>query len=258
MKELQPTVKFIEQITRKAGRILLKHQGSIVKVADRGSGDYTTQADLASENYLVTAVKRRFPDHQILTEEEGIKEVSLQKPCWIIDPLDGTRNFTFGIPLWVVSVAFYDQGEGQIGAIFCPRLNEFFLAQKGQGATLNGQPIHVSQKSTLDQAFLVTNYFYSPEAAGKNTAWLNSLSGRILAASILNCSLLEICYIAAGRFDAGLYRGGKPWDWAAVKVIMEEAGGVMTKLDGKAADIFYPDHLFNNGVLHSAILATKP
>lgn len=260
VKDQEPDQEFITNLARQAGKILLDHEFKATKIKTKGLGNFTLSADKASEAYLTGAVQKVFPTHQILAEEEGLKKVDFDRPLWVIDPLDGTGNFAGTIPIWAVSIAYYNHREGILGAVYCPRLEELFLAEKGKGAYLNGKRIYVSSQEELRGMRVAINCPYTPSLRRVNLQWLERLSDLVALYATPNCAVWEISSIAAGRYDVGIYQNGQPWDWAAAAVILIEAGGKITKINGTNWSIFEPDLLASNGRLHNFVkpLLTNP
>ncbi len=219
-----------------------------------GINNPVTEADLASEKAIVAAIKAEFPDHFILSEEAGeIKMDSEYK--WIIDPIDGTINFANRIPICCVSIGIERNGELIMGAVYNPFFNEFFFAEKGSGATLNDKKITVTSKRDLEKSCLVTGFPYT---------YLDSPNGPLqvferfirkgVAVRRLGSAAIDLCWVAAGRFDGFYEHKLQAWDSAAGIIILEEAGGKVTGFDGKKHSIYQPDILASNGVMHDAIL----
>ena len=234
-------------IARAAGDILkarLNLERS-VSAKDTSGVDLVTDADRASEDAILEALGRRFPDHAVLAEERG--EVGKGTFLWLVDPLDGTVNYTHRVPHFCVSMAV--EGPGPSGArqllagvVVNPMLGEVFAAAAGQGATLNGAPIRVSAAKGLSSALVCTGFPYSlresPEAP---LALFNRLVPRAQGVRRLGAAALDLAYLAAGRFDAFFEYGLKPWDTATGALLIQEAGGVIARLDGGPYDARSPD-----------------
>ena len=219
-----------------------------------GINNLVTEADHASEKLIIDIIRKDFPDHGILSEEIG----ELATPSeyrWIIDPIDGTVNFANRIPICCVSIAVEQNGEVVMGAVYNPFMNEFFFAQKGYGATLNNKQIRVSSKSEVIRACLVTGFPYT---------YLDMPNGplqifeRFIRKGIpvrrLGSAAIDLCWVAAGRFDGFYEMNLQAWDSAAGFHIVEEAGGKVTDFKGNH---FSPHQTFvvaTNGVIHEEIL----
>ena len=195
-------------------------------------------------------IKKDFPNHFILSEEAGeIKMDSEYK--WIIDPIDGTINFSNGIPICCVSIGLEHAGKLVMGAVYNPLMDEFFFAQKGFGASLNDKKISVSKKSDLSKSCLVTGFPYKYlDTENSPLEVFERFIRKGIAVRRLGSAALDLCWTAAGRFDGFYEHSIKAWDNAAGIIILEEAGGKVTGFDGKAHSIYQPDILATNGLLH--------
>jgi myo-inositol-1(or 4)-monophosphatase len=219
-----------------------------------GINNPVTEADHASEKAIFSIIKSKFPDHYILSEEAGeIIQDSTYK--WIIDPIDGTINFAHGIPLNCVSIGVEKEGEVILGAVYNPHLNEFFLAEKGGGATLNDRPIHVSNQAETIHACLVTGFPYT---------YINMENGpleifeRFIRKGVpvrrLGSAAIDLCWVAAGRFDGFYEHKLEAWDSAAGYLMVEEAGGRVTDYDGNKYSPYQHRILATNGRIHDEML----
>jgi myo-inositol-1(or 4)-monophosphatase len=234
---MPPTLEQLIDWAREAGSILRSGLGLDHIIDHKGEIDLVTEMDHRSEDYLIGQVRAAFPDHAIVSEEAG-RLAGNQNRCWYIDPLDGTLNYAHGVPIFCVSIAYAEDDQIRLGVVYDPMQEECFSAERGQGARLNGQPIHVNAQADLDQAFLVTGFPYDV----RQTAFNNiELFGRMVLTSQsvrrLGSAALDLGYIAAGRFDGYWEIRLKPWDLAAGALLVEEAGGVITAFDGD------PDYL---------------
>lgn len=219
-----------------------------------GVNNPVTEADHASEKAIMQVIRAHFPEHYILSEEAG-KIVQDSNYKWIIDPIDGTINFAHGIPLNCVSIGIEKDGEMLLGAVFNPHLNEFFLAEKGKGATLNDRPIHVSNQSEAIKACLVTGFPYT---------YINMPNGpleifeRFIRKGVpvrrLGSAAIDLCWVAAGRFDGFYEHKLEAWDSAAGYLIVEEAGGRVTDFDGNKFSPYQHRILATNGRIHDELL----
>ncbi len=238
---------------RGAGRIQLERVGT-ARVERKGPADITTDVDRACETFVAELVRKRHPGHEILGEEgsDGRRGAS---HLWIVDPLDGTKNYAHGYGRSCVSLALAVDGLVVLGAVFNPRADELFFAEQGAGATLNGAPIHVSRTETLDRAMVASALGYSGRVA--DTGQLQRLA-RVLAVVEAvrsdGCAALDLCDVACGRFDGYFERGLHAWDTAAGALIVENAGGRVSTSQGAAHDIYGRDTLATNGRLHGALL----
>lgn len=219
-----------------------------------GINNLVTEVDLASEKLIMGIIQESYPDHYILTEESG--DLSTSSPFkWIIDPIDGTVNYANGIPICCVSIGLEKDGEMLMGAVYNPFMDEFFFAEKGEGATLNGQPISVSQKQAVESAILVTGfpYTYLNEENGPLDTF-----GRFIRAGIpvrrLGSAAIDLCWVACGRFDGYFEHKLNAWDSAAGFLIVEEAGGRVTDFQGNPYSPYQPRIIATNGAIHDELI----
>ena len=216
----------MERWAREAGTIQLRYfRGDKLNIAEKQNAfDVVTAADKESERYLISKIRATYPSHSILSEESGCEEHDGEWR-WIIDPLDGTTNFSQGLPVFSVSIALEHKGEIVAGTVFAPYLNEFFKAVKGKGATLNGTPIHCSTKEYLATAVLATGVPYDKGVnPDNNLDNINRLAVKVRGIRRLGSAAVDLCYVAAGYFDGYWEMGINIWDVAAGTLIATEAG----------------------------------
>lgn len=244
------------QAAREAGAIIQDFAARRFDIIHKGRINLVTEADLASEKHIKELIAARYPTHKILAEESGISHHAEADYCWIIDPLDGTTNFAHGFPCYCVSIGLEHKGEIIAGVIYDPTRDEMFVAERGAGATLNGQKIAVSEVSDLEKALLVTGFpydvrerlsFYMP-------AWEAFLC-QAQGVRRLGSAAIDLAAVACGRLDGFWEWGLNPWDCAAGWLLIEEAGGKLTKTDGSPFDIALPDMLATNALLHEQMIA---
>ncbi len=236
---------------RAAGELLASRIDSIGEVRHKGVVDLVTDVDVASEQLVSRAILEAFPSHTILGEEGGAHGGADSRFRWLVDPLDGTTNYTHGFPLFCVSIGFEVDGRLQFGAVYAPCVDELFVASAGAGATLNERPIHVSDVAELRQAMVATGFPYDRD--GALTRALRSfdvLSHRSQAVRRVGSAALDLCYVACGRFDAYWEHVVKPWDLAAGALIVREAGGQMSAPDGSEFNVDGGQVLASNRALH--------
>ena len=240
------------QAARQSGTILQDYAQKGFTIHSKGEAiNLVTEADLQSEKAIIQTIRQAFPDHQILSEEEGAQESPPHAIKWIIDPLDGTVNFAHGFPMYNVSVGIEYNGTCVIGVTYDPTRDELFLGQQGRGATLNGNPIHVSEAPTLEQALLVTGFAYDVHTAtDNNLKEFCAFTVRAGGMRRTGTAAIDLCYIACGRLDGFWELQLKPWDTAAGKVIVEEAGGKITNYKGEPYSIYDTTTLATNGLIH--------
>jgi myo-inositol-1(or 4)-monophosphatase len=229
---MEPTLAEIEIIARRAGEILRAGYGQSHRVAYKGSIDLVTETDHLSENFILHEIRQRWADHRVITEESG--QLEGNDCCqWLIDPLDGTVNFAHGVPIFCVSIAYAQNGVVKLGVVYEPLRDECFSAERDRGAWLNGQPVHPSQPLDLDRSLLVTGFSYDIRSNPRNNLdnyarfALNSQGVRRLGSAAL-----DLCYVAAGRFDGYWELEVKAWDVAAGGLIAEEAGARISNVHG--------------------------
>ncbi len=239
-----------------AGSKILQHyfNGTFIISNKEGINNLVTEADHASEKVIMEAIRQDFPDHFILSEEAG-EEKTASNIKWIIDPIDGTVNFANGIPICCVSIGVEQDGKMILGAVYNPFMNEFFFAERGAGATLNDKPIHVSSKSEVKSSCLVTGFPYT---------YLDAPNGplqvfeKFIRAGIpvrrLGSAAIDLCWVAAGRFDGFYEHKLQAWDSAAGFLIVEEAGGKVTDFEGNYYDPYQPHIIASNGKIHDELV----
>jgi myo-inositol-1(or 4)-monophosphatase len=240
-----------------AGRIQMASFGKQdLRIDKKGAIDLVTEADMAVERRFRAFIGERFPDHAILAEELGGPAAdSHATHCWIYDPIDGTTNFAHGLPIFCASLALEIDGVVSVGAIYDPTREELFTAERGGGAYLNGRRLQVDGAGALIDALLCTGFHYDIHGAGEAVLELfGAFVRRARAVRRLGSAALDLCYVAAGRFDGFWEDPLKPWDVAAGALIVEEAGGVVTGLDGERFDVRKGSLVCANPRLHPQLL----
>jgi myo-inositol-1(or 4)-monophosphatase len=228
--------------------------GKDKKVELKGEINLVTEVDRICEQRIVEIIQKTFPEHNILTEETPMPEGS-SPYRWIIDPLDGTTNYAHGYPFFCTSIALEFEGAIILGAIYDPLLDELFTAQQDHGAFLNGERISVSATPRLIEALLCTGFPYDlRESSVNNMDHFNNFIMEARAIRRDGSAALDLCYVAAGRFDGFWELKLNPWDVAAGKLIVEEAGGMVTDFGGGPLDIYGQETLASNGRIHGEII----
>jgi myo-inositol-1(or 4)-monophosphatase len=227
-----PSLTDIEQLARQAGEILRAGFGKIHEIRYKGVIDLVTEVDKHSEDYLLGEIRRRFPNQRIVSEESG--EFSGDGDyAWFVDPLDGTVNYSHGLPIFCVSIGFMQKDDLCLGVVYDPMRDECFSAERGRGAWLNGKPISISLNHNLDQSLLVTGFPYNIRTnPDNNLDHFNWFAVHTQAVRRLGSAALDLCYVAAGRFDGYWELHLNPWDVAAGAVIAQAAGAVVTNAGG--------------------------
>ena len=235
---------------REAGAILQDYAARGFLIEHKGRINLVTEADLASERHIKQLIAGRFPSHRILAEESGAHGEG-DEYCWIIDPLDGTTNFSHGFPCYAVSIGVEYKGQSVAGVIYDPCRDELFVAERGAGATCNGEPIRVSEIGQLEKALLVSGFPYDVRERMNEylPAWRKFLETS-QAVRRFGSASIDMAYVAMGRVDGFWEKGLSAWDVAAGWVIIEEAGGRVTKLDGSPFDNHSSSLLCTNSVIH--------
>jgi myo-inositol-1(or 4)-monophosphatase len=237
-----------------AGGHLARKLGQVRHIRKKGAIDLVTEADTESEGIILGLIRDAFPDHTIISEEEGRVEGRADR-CWIIDPLDGTTNFAHGLGLFSISIAFNLDGETHLGVVSLPAAGELFVATRGAGATLNGRPIGVSDTPDLSDSLLVTGFPYNFPSI-----WdaVMQRFGRCLSASQgvrrLGSAAIDLCYVACGRFEAFWEQNLQPWDTAAGALIAAEAGARVTDFGGRPFTPESNEILATNGRIHARMV----
>lgn len=220
-----------------------------------GLNNLVTEADHASEAAILKVIKKNFPDHQVLAEECGeIVQDSAYK--WIIDPIDGTVNFAHGIPICCVVIALEKEGRIIMGSVFAPFLQEFYVAEKGAGAFLNEKKISVSEENRVLKSCLVTGFPYSyiDDSNGPLEVF-SRLVKKGIPVRRLGSAAIDLCWVAAGRFDGFYEHKLEPWDSAAGYLMVEEAGGKVTDFKNNLFSPYQPHVLATNGKIHDEMIA---
>lgn len=237
-----------------AGRVQMLHLDHSHPVEYKGEFNPVTEVDRLCERAIVKMVSGAFPDHDILTEESPfVGRGSSWK--WIIDPLDGTTNYFHGFPCFCVSVALEVEGEVRTGVVYFPALHELFHAEKGKGAFLNGKRIAVSRVDRLDRSLVCTGFPYDVhEHADFYLRYFRQFLTKSFAIRRPGSAAIDLSYLAAGRFDGFWEFKLHPWDVAAAALMIAEAGGKLTNLQGRAFSIYSEEILASNGLIHQEML----
>ena len=240
---------------RAAGRIQMSTFGTAPPVEHKGEIDIVTAVDRRSEEAILAIVSRACPGHGVLAEESDPRAGDAEH-LWVVDPLDGTTNYSRGFPYFGVSVALARGGRVIAAAVYQPVLDELFTAIRGRGAFLNGRPLRVSSQARLDQAFLATGFPYDIRRSRRNNIdHFARFATRCLAVRRAGAAALDLAYVAAGRFDGFWELKLRPWDIAAASLLIEEAGGRITGLAGRPWRLPVRDIVASNGRVHGEMLA---
>jgi myo-inositol-1(or 4)-monophosphatase len=244
------------EVVLRAGEIQMSRRESGFHVNKKGTIDLVTEVDLECEQMCRALLADRFPDHDILAEEMGGGPArAASRYRWVFDPLDGTTNYAHGLPVFCASLALEIDGRAEVGAIYDPTRTELFTGERGQGAFLNGARLRVSETGGLLDSLLVTGFPYDVhQKLGPLVTMFGAFLGQARAVRRLGSAALDLCYVAAGRFDGFWEQSLKPWDVAAGALIVEEAGGRVTGMDGTPFDPAAAHLVASNGQIHDAML----
>jgi myo-inositol-1(or 4)-monophosphatase len=241
---------------RVAGRIHLKRLSRISVAQKSNAIDLVTEADRESEAAVIEVLQRSFPTHAILAEESGAN-AHTSEHRWIIDPLDGTTNFAHGFPQFCVSIAYERRGRLQAAVIFDAFKKELFVARRGKGARLNGRRLRVSRTEALETALLATGFPYDRRERRRfYLCFWEAFMLRTHGVRRTGSAALDLAWVACGRVDAFWEFGLKQWDVAAGALIVEEAGGHVSNMDGSTLDLSAAQILASNGPLHQQMIET--
>jgi myo-inositol-1(or 4)-monophosphatase len=250
-------------IAREAGALLLHyfHQG--LKIEYKGDADLVTAADRAAEALIRERITKQFPSHDVLGEEQGLNDLGSDYR-WYVDPLDGTTNFAHGYPVFCVSLALERQaveerlsgqrGRCLAGVVYDPTRDELFTAEQGRGAHLNGKPIHVSKIAQLKECLVATGFPSHKRHKNPNIYFYHQITLRTHGVRRAGSAALDLCNVASGRFDGFWEFNLNPWDTAAGVLIVEEAGGKVSRFDGSPFELDSRETLASNGLVHQALV----
>jgi myo-inositol-1(or 4)-monophosphatase len=245
-------------IAREAGALLMHYFHQHLKVEYKGEADLVTAADRASEVLIRERIQQQFPGHDVLGEEQGLNDQGSDYR-WYVDPLDGTTNFAHGFPVFCVSMALErrtSNGEAVrvAGVVYDPTRDELFSAEQGRGAQLNGEKIHVSQIAKLKECLVATGFPSHKRHKNPNIYFYHQITLRTHGVRRAGSAALDLCCVAAGRFDGFWEFNLNPWDTAAGVLIVEEAGGKVSRFDGSPFELNSRETIASNGLVHQALL----
>jgi len=247
-------LQIAEDTARKAGHMLKSNMSSSRTITYKGDVDLVTNFDKLSQKIIIDHITRKFPDHDIMAEED-LSEVKGADLKWIIDPIDGTTNFAHGFPIFCVSLALENKGKVVLGLVYDPMREEWFTAIKGKGAFLNKQKIRVSSTCELDKSLLATGFPYDlRESSNNNIDHFVNFATRVQAIRRCGSAALDLCYVACGRFDGFWELKLNPWDVAAGTLILTEAGGCVSDFKNREFSIYSLEILGSNGMIHEQMV----
>jgi len=245
---------FAKDLAREAGELAMKYYTAPQEITHKGEIDLVTGADRACEELIYTQIRRHFPDQGILAEEGSAYNTDAEW-LWVVDPLDGTINYAHRYPFFSISIALQHRGESQLGVVYEPLRGEMFSAERGKGATVDGHTIIVSSVNKLSNAFLATGFAYDIRTSQvDNLDNFSRLAKRALALRRGGSAALDLAYVACGRFDGFWELKLHPWDTAAGFLLVQEAGGKVTRFCGEAFSIFNLDIIATNGHIHKEMM----
>jgi myo-inositol-1(or 4)-monophosphatase len=249
----------MSEIAREAGALLMDYFHQHLKIEYKGDADLVTAADRAAEALIRDRIRARWPGHDVLGEEQGLNDQGSDYR-WYVDPLDGTTNFAHGYPVFCVSMGLEKRlsaGEASrvAAVIYDPTRDELFTAEQGKGAWLNGEAIHVSKTPTLKESLLATGFPSHKRHKNPNIFFYHQITLRTHGVRRAGSAALDLCNVASGRYDGFWEFNLNPWDTAAGVLIVEEAGGRVTRFDGSPFELNSRETVASNGLLHEALLA---
>lgn len=244
------------EAARAAGHVLRSELVGPRRIQYKGSPtNLVTEMDRRAETMIVERLTAAFPDDAILAEEGG-ERAGRSGRRWIVDPLDGTTNYAHGVPVFAVSIALEVAGRVRLGVVYDPNDDELYVAERGRGATVNDQPLAVSSATTLDESLLVTGFPYNiRETPDNNLVQYAAFSLRSRGVRRFGSAVMDLAWIAAGRLDGYWELSLGTWDVAAGALLVEEAGGRVTDIDGRPLSLAAPSVVATNGRIHDAMLA---
>ena len=233
-----------------AGELLLERFGGPARGVERKSSrtDLVSDADRDAEAAIEEILSAERPDDGLLAEEGSSRE-AVSGRRWVVDPLDGTTNFLYGIPAWAVSIALEDADGSALGVVADPVRGETFTAIRGRGAACNGEPIEVTGEERLDTALVATGFSYEAQERQAQAALLAEVLPRVRDIRRVGAAALDLCWVATGRLDAYYERGLKHWDWAAASLLVAEAGGRLRWLEGEPRGLVAGSPMVVDGLL---------
>ena len=243
------------QAAEEAGHLLLEHMSGERQLSYKeGRANIVTEVDVLVEKKVIDLLRSEYPDHNILSEESPAV-TNDSRYTWVVDPLDGTNNYVYGIPVFSVAIALMSKDDVLLGLTYDPVRKELFVARKGGGASLNGRPISVSRRDSMERAFIGCDLGYDWEAGARMLDTIRAIWPRMAGLRIMGSAVLGLAYVACGRFDLYLHRYLYPWDMASGILLVREAGGEITDWTGKPVSAFGQQIIAGNKALHRQMLA---
>jgi myo-inositol-1(or 4)-monophosphatase len=251
---MREILKTAENAARIAGARIVEAMSNLRQVDYKGRADMVTNVDRESEAIILECIRQAWPEHAVLAEETGDNRLSSDWR-WVIDPIDGTTNFVHGYPFFCVSIAVQYRLQTEVAVVYDPVHDEMFTALRGQGAFLNGSPLRVSQTTELSETLLATGFPYElGDRWHRSMDYFKLFYYRTHGVRRDGAAALDLCYVAAGRFDGFWEFDLKPWDVAAGMLLVTEAGGTVTDFAGNVAAIEGSEIVASNGAVHTRML----
>jgi myo-inositol-1(or 4)-monophosphatase len=249
-------IAIAKEAAQRAGELVVSLLGNALVEHKGESFNLVTRADRESEKFIIDFLRRKMPGCSVLSEETMQETDLFADSLWIVDPLDGTTNFAHGIPHFGISAAYAEKGLLRAGVVYDPMRKELFSAHKGGGAYGNGERIHASKNSALDQSVISTGFFYDRGAMMEKTLYAlhELLVRKIHCMRRMGAASLDLAWLACGRVDGYFEYALSPWDFAAGLLILQEAGGRASGPDGRDADLFSKGLICSNGLIHEELL----
>lgn len=241
------------QAAKEAGNILLSNFYTEIEVKRKGKGNLVTEVDTLSEKLILELLEKQYPGCNILSEESKSSS-PISGYTWVVDPLDGTNNYFFGIPFFCINIALVNDGDVLLGITYDPVRKELFYTEKGQGAYLGGSSIHVSKINLLEKSLVGLDLGYSQKQGKELLKITNNLWGKVHCLRIMGSSALGLAYVACGRITTYIHRFVYPWDIASGLLLINESGGKVTDWQGKPATIQTQGIISSNKRLHKKLI----
>jgi len=237
------------------GKIVADYYHNGVEIRSKESYNLVSDADIEAEHAIVEIIRSTFPDHAIMGEESYEADASAEQ-LWVIDPIDGTNNFAHAIPHFAISVGYYENGQPKCGVVYNPIRNDWFTATRGGGACHNDQPIQVAEATRLEEVLVGVGFYYDRGLMMEATlaALKDLFQHHIHGIRRFGTASLDLCQVASGQFGAYFEYELSPWDYAAGRLIVEEAGGRVTTCGGEAVPLAKTSMLATNGRIHDLVL----
>ncbi|HLD89022.1 MAG TPA: inositol monophosphatase [Candidatus Nanoarchaeia archaeon] len=250
----------IIRIIRNAGKIAEDNFGKIHSVKEKAKKDLVTEVDFKIQKTIVAEIRKKYPSHSIIAEEKDAEintsnagdSADVSKYVWYVDPLDGTHNYLYGIPIYGISISVFYNNKPKIGVIYLPHADELYFAEKGRGAFLNEKRIHVSRRNISKAMILATSSISTKK--NEKISTLSKVADKIFDYRAFGCATYALTAVASGKADAYILYDAKPWDIAAGFLILEEAGGKITDTQGKEWSAEKKDFLATNGKIQRELL----